>query len=118
MTLFDRVVALLRDHGIARSTFDIDVLTMDGRVLEPALWDSLRAHHTTIEIRPGDVDDPLAGVVRIDAAGELLVGEVSADLQTLPLEMRERWAAARTGGAESTPKPLPPAVLAGKLVGM
>lgn len=180
MTLYDRVTALLREHdiahaligaaalaarGIARSTFDIDVLTMDGRVLEPALWDPLRAHHTTTEIRAGDADDPLAGVVRIDAAGqrpvdivlgkhawharaiaraeripghppivaardlvllklyaggaqdlwdvrellqlpgaEQLASEVSADLEELSAAMRERWAAARTGGAGSTPK--------------
>jgi hypothetical protein len=85
MTLFDRVVALLRENGIAyaligaaalaargiaRSTFDIDVLTVDGRVLDPALWDRLLAHHATIEIRRGDADDPLGGVVRLDAAGE------------------------------------------------
>jgi hypothetical protein len=85
MTLFDRVVALLRKNGIAhaligaaalaargiaRSTFDIDVLTVDRRVLEAALWDDLRARPITIEIRSGDADDPLGGVVRIDAEGE------------------------------------------------
>jgi hypothetical protein len=85
MTLFDRVVALLREHeiahaligaaalaarGIARSTFDIDVLTVDSRVLAPALGDDLRAHRVTIDIRTGDAEDPLGGVVRIDAAEE------------------------------------------------
>jgi hypothetical protein len=85
MTLFDRVGVLLDEsgiayaligaaalaaRGIARSTFDIDVFTVDGRVLEPTLWATLRAQHTTIEIRSGDADDPLGGVVRIDSPGE------------------------------------------------
>ena len=85
MTLFERVVLLLEERriahaligaaalaarGIARSTFAIDVFTVDGRVLEPTLWDPVRAQHTTIEIRAGDAEDPLGGVVRIDATGE------------------------------------------------
>lgn len=85
MTLVDRVGAVLRENGIAhaligaaalaargiaRSTFDIDLLTLDRRVLDPALWDALRAPHTAIDIRHGDADDPLGGVVRIEHPGE------------------------------------------------
>jgi len=57
MTLLNRVVAAmeahglphaligaaaLAAHGIARSTYDIDLLTADPRVLDAATWTSLR----------------------------------------------------------------------------
>lgn len=85
MTLADRVVSLLTTrsiahaligaaalaaHGIARSTYDIDVLVADARVLDPDLWDELRASGVVVEIRRGDADDPLGGVVRLEAPGE------------------------------------------------
>jgi hypothetical protein len=85
MTLLDRVVRLLTAlqvphavigaaalaaHGIARSTYDIDLLTTDARVLAPALWEPMRADDVAVDIRRGDADDPLGGVVRLDAPGE------------------------------------------------
>ncbi len=85
MTLLDRVGRLLNAHavphaligasalaarGIARSTFDIDLLTTDARVLESSTWDTIRAEDVTVEIRRGDAEDPLGGVVRIEAPGE------------------------------------------------
>lgn len=52
-------------HGVSRSTADIDLLTTDHRVLTPAFW----ILPDPVDIRRGDGDDPLAGVVRIaDAA--------------------------------------------------
>jgi hypothetical protein len=62
--------AALAARGVARSTYDIDVLTVDARVLATGLWDGLRAEGVTIDILRGDVDDPLGGVVRVTAAGE------------------------------------------------
>jgi hypothetical protein len=121
MTLLERVVALLRHHGIAhaligaaalaargiaRSTFDIDLLTVDRRVLDPALWDSLRASHTTIEIRQGDADDPLAGVGRIDQEGERPVDIVLG---------RHAWQARAIERADDLPGG-PPVVAARDLV--
>jgi hypothetical protein len=85
MTLLDRVGQLLNAHavphaligasalaarGIARSTFDIDLLTTDARVLGAGLWDALRAENVTVDIRRGDADDPLGGVVRLETPGE------------------------------------------------
>jgi len=82
MTTIDRVCGVLDTHGIAhaligaaalaargvaRSTYDIDLLTTDARVLNPNTWDSLRADGANVDIRRGDADDPLGGVVRIDA---------------------------------------------------
>lgn len=85
MTLGDRVVtaldgrgiahaligaAALAAFGVARSTLDIDLLTLDPRVLEPGLWTPFRAAGVDIDIRRGDADDPLAGVVRISMVGD------------------------------------------------
>ena len=82
MTALDRVCAVLDDHhiayaligaaalaarGVARSTFDIDLLTTDLRVLDAGAWRSLAAD---VDIRRGDFDDPLAGVVRVTIAAD------------------------------------------------
>jgi len=64
--LRDKVV-----HGIARSTFDLDLLTTDVAALEPATWAPLLADaRVTVVSRRGDSDDPLAGVARLGAVGE------------------------------------------------
>jgi hypothetical protein len=85
MTLLERVVgvldgsgtscaligaAALAAAGVARSTFDVDLLTTDPSVLRPSLWAGLRAEGVSVEIRHADADDPLGGVVRIEAPAE------------------------------------------------
>ena len=62
--------AALAARGIARSTFDIDLLTTDRRVLEQPLWADLVRAGVSVDVRRGDADDPLAGVVRISAPGQ------------------------------------------------
>jgi hypothetical protein len=62
--------AALAAAGVARSTFDLDYLTTDARVLAPSLWAPLHASGIDIDARRGDDDDPLAGIVRVSAAGE------------------------------------------------
>jgi hypothetical protein len=59
-------------HGFARYTADVDLLTMDGRVLAEEFWTG----STLPEIHRGDPDDPLAGLVRwdLDPTHDLLVG--------------------------------------------
>jgi hypothetical protein len=52
-------------HGVARSTYDIDLLTTDARALHDATWRRLAGTEVRIEIRKGDDDDPLRGVVRV-----------------------------------------------------
>lgn len=51
-------------HAPARYTRDVDVLVMDSRVLQPSFWSG--AGLERLEIRQGDGDDPLAGLVRIE----------------------------------------------------
>jgi hypothetical protein len=61
--------AALAIHGVSRSTFDQDLLVMDERVLSTQTWAGLESG-VTVDIRRGDSDDPLAGVVRLTAANE------------------------------------------------
>jgi hypothetical protein len=60
-------------HGHARYTADVDLLTMDRRVLDDAFWASAPRR---VEVRRGDGDDPLAGLVRWPAIPphDLVVG--------------------------------------------
>jgi len=83
--LLERVTNLLRDanipfvmigatamaaHGVSRATHDIDLLTTHGRCLDPLLWAALSTTGVSIDMRAGDDDDPLRGVVRIKAPSE------------------------------------------------
>ncbi len=82
MTLLDRVLGILNAQqishamigaaalaarGIARSTYDIDLLTADPRVLGGDLWALLRGEGAAIDVRRGDADDPLGGVIRVES---------------------------------------------------
>lgn len=68
-------------RAVSRSTLDRDLLTTDRRALEVALWQPLIDSGIHCDVRRGDSEDPLAGVVRITAAGErpvdLIVGRHS-----------------------------------------
>jgi Nucleotidyl transferase of unknown function (DUF2204) len=90
VTLLERVAALLSArgirhaligaaalavHGVSRSTLDQDLLVHDRRVLDPDFWAELSGA-ASIDIRTGDADDPLAGVVRASDEGERAVDVV------------------------------------------
>lgn len=70
--------AALAAAGVVRSSLDLDLLTLDDRVLDRGFWAGLAAAGVDVEVRRGDPDDPLAGVVRATAEGErpvdLIVG--------------------------------------------
>lgn len=91
MTLLGRTVRRLADassptaligglalavHGITRYTEDADLLSVDGRVLNDPFWEILRMEGVHVEVRRGDYDDPLRGVVRLTAEGERTVDVV------------------------------------------
>lgn len=63
-------------HGITRYTDDADLLSADGRVLKDSFWEILRMEGVHVEVRRGDHDDPLRGVVRLTAEGERTVDVV------------------------------------------
>ena len=85
MSLLGQVAAVLKEagipfaavggialavRGVARSTFDVDLLTMDTRCLDAGIWRPVEKAGASVEIRRGDADDPLTGVVRIRQKGE------------------------------------------------
>jgi hypothetical protein len=71
--------AALAAHGVARATVDLDLLAIDPACLEARIWEELRSTGVHVEIRHGDEQDPLGGVVRFAAADErtvdLIVGK-------------------------------------------
>ena len=84
MTLLERVATHLSDqhvssaligatalavHGISRSTLDQDVLVVDVHVLDAEFWGPL-GHDAAVDVRRGDSEDPLRGVVRIRSAAD------------------------------------------------
>jgi hypothetical protein len=60
--------AALAVHGVSRSTLDQDLLVTDRRALDPGLWRALGG--VAVDVRRGDSDDPLAGVIRFTADGQ------------------------------------------------
>jgi hypothetical protein len=60
--------AALAVHGVSRSTFDQDLLVTDRRALNPDMWRELPG--VSVDVRKGDSDDPLAGVIRFTASGQ------------------------------------------------
>jgi hypothetical protein len=121
MTTLDRVWALLTEHGIpcaligaaalaargvARSTYDIDLLVADPRVLDPDLWAAARAVDTRVDIRRGDFDDPLGGVIRVEQASQRPVDVVLG---------KHAWQREMLSRAEAVPGG-PPIVLPADLI--
>jgi hypothetical protein len=98
--------AALAARGVARSTYDVDLLTTDVRVLEAGFWAPLRAEGADVDIRRGDLDDPLRGVVRVTAASERPIDVVLG---------KGRWQARAVERAERPPDG-PPVVAARDLV--
>ena len=85
--------AALAIRGVARTTFDIDLLSTDRSVLDPAVWADVEGGGARVDVRKGDSDDPLAGVVRFDAEEarpiDLVVGKhrwQQAIVERAPLE--------------------------------
>lgn len=60
----------LSAYGINRATLDLDLFTTDARCLTSTLWTDLQNRGVAVEVRKGDLTDPLAGVVRFQAPGE------------------------------------------------
>jgi hypothetical protein len=66
--------AAMAVHGVARSTFDVDLFTTDRTVLDDTFWESFPPERRArLEVRRGDADDPLAGAVRLAAEGQRTV---------------------------------------------
>ena len=85
MSLLDRITAVLDGagaryavigaaamaaHGVARSTHDIDLLTLANVCLGTGLWAPLADAGVGVSVTRGDTADPLAGVVRFEQRGQ------------------------------------------------
>jgi len=57
-------------HAVSRATLDLDLLVADRSLLDPQRWGGLSGGNVLVEVRRGDSEDPLAGVVRIRETGE------------------------------------------------
>jgi hypothetical protein len=93
----------LSAHGIARATLDADILVADPVVLDQAFW-AEGPGPTSPEIRRGDPDDPLLGLVRFDFAdtpvdvivgrgawiGQILARRLSITVTGRPLPVVDR----------------------------
>ena len=66
----------LAAHGLVRATLDYDLLVLDVGVLEAEAWTGLARTEAVVEIRKGDSEDPLAGVVRVSREEEAPVDVV------------------------------------------
>jgi hypothetical protein len=78
-------------HGVSRSTWDLDLLVTERAVLAPSFWAPLAGKGDAVDIRVGDDDDPLAGVIRLSRSGSRAVDVVVG---------RSAWQAEALGRAE------------------
>jgi hypothetical protein len=83
--------AALALHGVSRSTHDLDLLAVEQSCLDPDSWAPLSLSGIAVEVRKGDLDDPLAGVVRFTGPAERPVDLVVG---------KARWQAAALARAE------------------
>jgi predicted nucleotidyltransferase len=60
-------------RGVSRATADIDLLTVDTKVLNEELWSELKARGASLRLLRGDIDDPLAGSVRFSVPEDRIV---------------------------------------------
>jgi predicted nucleotidyltransferase len=69
--------AAMAAHGVSRSTYDTDLFSVGPSALDSDLWTAIAAEGAHVDLRHGDDDDPLLGVVRCtdgEQAIDLVVG--------------------------------------------
>src|SRR5262249_38796695 len=59
-------------RGTSRSTADVDLLTVDARVLGKSFWTEFASRGAAVRLLKGDFDDPLAGSIRLSEGGEIV----------------------------------------------
>jgi predicted nucleotidyltransferase len=64
--------AALAIRGVSRSTADIDLLTVDPKALDEALWAEFPRRGSGFRLLKGDFDDPLAGSVRLTEGNDVV----------------------------------------------
>ena len=69
--------AAMAAHGVSRSTFATDLFSVGPSALDDGIWQALATDGIDVDVRHGDDDDPLLGVVRCtrgEQAIDLVVG--------------------------------------------
>ncbi|HEX4354700.1 MAG TPA: nucleotidyltransferase [Polyangiales bacterium] len=69
--------AAMAARGVSRSTYDTDLFSVGPRVLDDSMWQALAVDGIDVDVRHGDDEDPLLGVVRFmqsDQVIDLVVG--------------------------------------------
>ena len=98
--------AAMAVHGVARSTRDVDLLTLLDVSLDEASWTLLSEAGVDVSVTRGDADDPLAGVVRFAQPAQdpvdLVVGRYRWQQRLV-----ERAEPALLGGAVTLPAAQP-----------
>ncbi len=98
--------AAMAVHGVARSTRDVDLLTLLDVSLDEASWTLLSEAGVDVSVTRGDADDPLAGVVRFAQPAQdpvdLVVGRYRWQQRLV-----ERAEPALLGGAVTLPTAQP-----------
>ena len=81
----------LSAYGVNRASVDLDLFATDPSCLRPELWAGLQSRGVAVQVRKGDLTDPLAGVVRLQAPGETPIDVVVGKFiwQTRLLERAE-----------------------------
>ena len=81
----------LAAYGVNRASVDLDLFAADPACLNPDLSAGLQSRGVAVQVRKGDLTDPLAGVVRFQAPGETPVDVVVGKFvwQTKLLERAE-----------------------------
>jgi predicted nucleotidyltransferase len=78
--------AAMAAHGVSRSTFDTDLFSVGPSALDDGMWRALVADGIDVDVRHGDDDDPLLGVVRCtqgEQAIDLVVGRSAWQLELI-----------------------------------
>jgi hypothetical protein len=81
----------LAAYGVNRASVDLDLFVADTSCLRPDLWADLQSRGVAVQVRKGDLTDPLAGVVRFQAPDETPIDVVVGKFvwQTRLLERAE-----------------------------
>ena len=64
--------AALAVRGVSRATVDIDLLSVDTRILRREMWAELETAPRAVRVLVGDAEDPLAGTVRVGDGSEIV----------------------------------------------
>jgi hypothetical protein len=64
--------AAMAARGVSRSTFDTDLFSVGPSTLDDGIWQALKPDGIEVDVRHGDDDDPLLGVVRFEHAEQAI----------------------------------------------